>query len=358
MGRKKVLDFLTVVLFIGILLSFLLYVGMGTLIDAGTGRSPKGEVKSVADQFNLTFAEDQNIQSMIHFCDYRIFRHSNMQNLMIGKGNWIFRTCNPETGYDYLLDYVGGCPFSEKELSEIAARIAYTRNAYAEQGIEYILLIIPNSTTVYQKYLPGFLGKQSDRTRLAALTAYLSGTEETSFVNPAENMIHDSKTEFLYNNTEDSINAYGAFSLYNVLMTRLTAIPGNSTVRLKYEDIHFSVRMTEGKLVAKESGLETILENRTVSLTDDMADGYSVIRRNSRTIITQRNDSAVGASPVQIEFSKDWDRILMMPFFSNTFDTVIYQNHFSDDGVYEGETSPMAVIRILHESELQALLED
>ena len=39
MNRKKILDFITVTLFIGILLSFLLYVGIGVLFNNNSSRS-------------------------------------------------------------------------------------------------------------------------------------------------------------------------------------------------------------------------------------------------------------------------------------------------------------------------------
>lgn len=361
MNRKKILDFITVTLFIGILLSFLLYVGIGVLFNHnssnGTLQPPEDDNGSQA-LFNSVFYRDNSILSQVRFCDYRIFRHSSYTNILVGRHDWIFRTVTEDESYDYLLDHVGGNAFTEEELQTIAQRIAERRETYAAEGITYVLMVIPNSGTVHPEYLPGFLGAQSENARLPALTAYLAQNGETAWVNPADAMRRDAAREVLYNNTEDSINAYGAFSLYTALLPHLSSVPGVTDEVLKYEDIQFSVRMTEGKSVARAAGLQEVLKNRTVSLTSDITDDYTVTQKNGLTI-TNRKNSRSDTAPVWFEFSEDWDRILMTPFLSNAFDSVIYKTGITRDPLSYAGTGerPAAVVQILHESQLQTLLD-
>lgn len=348
MKRKKAIDFLTAVLFFGILLSFLAYAGIGTLLHAN-------EETESENRFREVFYGDGLIQSVGRYCDYRIFRHTNADHLLIGKENFIFSTYDEENGYDYLLDYVGGCAFTDAQMDRIAYSVAEERQRYAEVGTQYLVAVVPNSMTVCGEYVPDFLGKQSENTRLSVLSTRLAG--EDAFLDLRPIMREMMQSEMPYNNTEDSVNAYGAFSVYHSVMMRLNERSQEAHEEIRLEDIAFSVRMTEGREAAKRAGLENIVQNRTVSLTDAMPRAYRTLRLRQTCVGTSRVEGAVHPSScIVVEVSSEWDREQLMPFFSNSFDTVIYVPAGENVEEMARTYRPMAVIRILHEKELSNLL--
>ena len=248
MKRKQIIDFLTLVLFFGIILSLTIYVGIGALIGEMSDEN-RDEIN-----FSAYFYGDDNITSFIRYVDYKFFSNSGAENVLIGKDGWIFETVNESGEYNYLLDYVGGATFSDDELARIAERIESERAYYESVGVEYLVVVIPSSMAVCEDKVPAFLGDRSENTRLCALTRYLSG--QSAYIDPTESMKSDSLLESPYNNTEDSINAYGAYCIYNTVMTRISTKPGAPMIRLNYEDINFSVRMTDGKTAAARAKLE------------------------------------------------------------------------------------------------------
>ena len=169
MKRKQIIDFLIIVLFFGVLLSLTIYVGIGALIDL---RAEHGE--NEGELFSDSYYEDENLSYFIRYIDYKFFRHTSAENVLIGNDGWIFETVRAENGYNYLLDHIGGASFSEEELARIKNNIQEEREYYENVGIDYMVVIIPNSMSVCEDKLPRFLGARSENTRLAALSAYLS----------------------------------------------------------------------------------------------------------------------------------------------------------------------------------------
>jgi len=280
MKRKQIIDFLTIVLFFGVLLSLTIYVGIGALIDWRTEHK-----KEEGELFANSYYEDDNLNYFIRYIDYKFFGHTEANNVLVGNDGWIFETVNSENGYNYLLDHIGGSAFSEEALLRIKTNIEQEREYYQELGMDYMVVIIPNSMSVCEDKLPGFLGERSENARLEALSAYLS--DENSYVDPTEKLKELSEIEIPYNNTENSINAFGAYCIYSTVMDRI----GNDVESLRYEDIAFSVRMTDGKTAAINAGLENIVQNRTVSLTDEMTNGYEIEDRRWNCFTTRCKNS-------------------------------------------------------------------
>ncbi len=346
MKRKQIIDFLTIVLFFGVLLSLTVYVGVGAFIDSRADNE-----KSEREVFARTYYEDGNLKSFIRYIDYKFFKHTDANNILIGNDGWIFETVKSENGYNYLLDHIGGVTFSEEELSRIKTNIEEEREYYESMRMDYMVVIIPNSMTVCEDKLPSFLGARSENTRLSSLSKYLSG--ESAYIDPTVFLKEFSISETPYNNTEDSINAYGAYCIYSAVIDHI----GGDIERLKYEDIKFSVRMTDGKTAAVNAGLENTVQNRTVSLTDEMTNGYSIIERRWNCFTTNRRNNADETTPsLLIKFSDEWDRIQMMPLFSNTFDEVYYESGGINIISAVEKHLPDIVIRVIRESDLEELL--
>lgn len=355
MNSKKKIQFLTVVFFIGILLSITLYLGVDGLTSSP---GSAGESASVGMHgFDHTFYNDDLIDSFVKYCDYKIFRHIDNRNIIIGQSDWLFETTREDNGYDFVLDYVGGCPYSDAQMAQIAHTISLRRQACAERDAQYLLVIVPNSMTAVSEQLPAYMGNQSQNTRLKRLRSYLDERREPSVLDLSAVMATKSGEDVLYNNTEDSINAYGAFFIYDAVMSELSSKEQSMEARrLSVDSIQFFTHYTDGKSVARKAGLEQVISNRTVSLSENMADLYRFSEVTEHCVSTVLEENEANTERLVIECSAEWDKIQLMPYFSNTFETVVYENSIGDGVSALDYHNGTVLIQVIHESELDLLL--
>ena len=257
-----------------------------------------------------------------------------------------------------MLDYVGACPFSEDELDRLSNVIANRAESYENNGVQYVLVVIPDAMTVCSDKVPSYLGDRSESARLAQLTARLSGQGIDEFINATDAMTFGDGGMVAYNNTENSINAYGAYCIYNTVVSKFMADTGLEIERLKQNDVGFYTRLTDGKTVARNAGVHGIIKNSTVSLSDDMRKNYTVLPNVSGVLQTIRDDANENSTEysVIVECTNSWDRILLTPYFSNTFDRVLYRDRLTSDHYSVSGKDVDLVVQIIRESELASFL--
>ncbi len=344
--KSRNFHFLTVTVFMGILLTFLIYIGVGMLMDTGEGKI----------MFNERFSSDEDLGEAVRFVDYKVFGHIEGDNLIIGNDEWLFEVTDSENGYERLLDYVGGSPLTFEQLSLIKQNILRRQTDYENKGIRYMLVIVPDSINVCTDKVPSYLGQRSENARLDMLTSYLETTNVTSFVNPTKTMQSESLETPMYNNTENSLNAYGAYCIYNTVVARYLADTGREVNRIYREDTEFYTRLTDGMSIARSAGLERIISNKTVSLTENMPSHYRMINNEKNFFVTQHTGEGASAECVVIECADSWTMAQLMPYFSNTFSKVCYNKSImTHTGVSEHLGSTLTV-QIIRESELMTIL--
>ncbi len=349
MKSKKSLHFLTVTVFSGILLTFLIYVGIGTLMDTDVSFGVFG--------FNEMFSSDEAIGEAVRFVDYRIFGHIKGDNLIIGEDEFLFEATDSENGYERLLDYIGGSPLELEQMEQIEKNILQRQAEYEVSGTKYILLVVPDSMNVCADKVPSYLGERSADARLDALTAYLSGRNVAAFVNPTQKMRNESRDTTMYNNTENSLNAYGAYCIYNTVVARYLADTGREVDRLHREDTEFYTRLTDGMSVAQSVGLERIISNKTVSLTENMPSNYTMVYNDKDFSVTERIGVGESDECVVVECADSWTMAQLMPYFSNTFDRVCYSKSVTDNANVSEQYNSTLTVQIVRESELLSLLD-
>lgn len=351
MKRKKAINFLTVTLFIGILLTFTVYIGVGTLFDAD---ADEGDKKG----FNQMFYSENFLSDLVRYVDYKVFGHIDGEGYIIGEDDWVFEAVDSQNGYERLLDYVGACPFEEEELDRISNVIANRAELYENAGVQYVLVVIPDAMTVCTDKVPGYLGDRSESARLAQLTARLAGQGVDEFIDPTDAMRLGADGIVTYNNTENSINAYGAYCIYNTVVSKFMADTGLEVERLKRNDVDFYTRLTDGKTVARNAGVQGIIKNSTVSLSDNVTKNYTVLPSVGGAVQTRRDDAGENSTEysVVVECTNSWDRILLTPYFSNTFDNVMYRDRLASDYYSASSSGVDLVVQLIRESELRQLL--
>ena len=184
---------------------------------------------------------------------------------------------------------------------------------------------------------------------------YLAQLGETAFLDLTPALIAQKESGMMYNNTENSINAYGAYRIYDSVMDMMNIENMSGVDRMERDDFDFYTRLTDGRTIAKNAGIEMIVKNRTVSLSDNAPENYRVISSTVSTTLTNKANMDEGTRIV-VECTNSWDRIQLMPYFSNTFDTVIYHDSLSSDVQSILDLDVGLVIQIIRESELDRII--
>lgn len=348
MKRKKTVNFLTVTLFSGILLTFMVFVGIDTALVGGDEDDGKG--------FNDIFYTNEMITEFVGYFDYKVFGHIDKGDYIIGSDDWLFEVVDSQNGYERLLDYIGGDPLTDEEIVRFSDVVTQRAALYEKEGKNYMMIVIPDAINVCSDKVPRYLGEYSSNSRLSQITENFGSNGFDGFIDPSDVMKKNRENIALYNNTENSINAYGAYQIYDTVMDRLSADINTELDRIKRRQLDFYTRLTDGKTIAKNAGIETIVKNRTVSLSDNAPENYSIVDSKGDVIVTERTNIDVNNTLVVVECTNSWDRIQLMPYFSNTFDKVIYRDSLLSDPTAASDQGAMLVVQVIRESELETIL--
>lgn len=348
MKSKKTLNFLTVTLFAGILLTFMLFVGIDTVWGFGKEDDEKG--------FNERFHTNEMISEFVGYFDYKVFGHIDGGDYIIGEDDWLFEAVDSQNGYERLLDYIGGAPLADEELERFSNIVTKRALLYEKQGKNYMMIVIPDAMNVCDDKVPSYLGEYSSNSRLSQITRNFESSGFDGFVNPTDAMKSSEEDIAPYNNTENSINAYGAYLIYDALMDKLSSDGDAELERVERKQLDFYTRLTDGKIIAKNAGIESIVKNRTVSLSNNAPENYKIFTPSGNVTVTERTDIDAHNTLVVVECTNDWDRIQLMPYFSNTFDRVIYRDDLLSDPYAAADQGATLVVQVIRESELEEIL--
>lgn len=353
----------TIVIFIGILLSFaisfMFSAMMGTeklCTDYYDGKNHDDIVfPAFCDQLFLSESQRDFIISS----DYLIFDKLSTAEVMLGHDEFLFPVEDIEHDYNYIADYIGDYKAATNELEEYLLAITNITNAYKDMGINCYFVIIPNSQTVYSENMPDFFGDISPYTRLSMLSSYISRKNVSNYLDLSDALIAAKPYGELYNNTENSLNSRGAYFAY---METLTLFPGEvldtlTPIQLQYGDL--VAYSTEGKQLAKIADLSKVIKNRSVSLSSDFVQMYTILERQELVEMAfaklNYRDILPSRPIVQLQFSNEWDRIIMIDYFSNTFGTTAYTTTPEYSEKVLDATRASYVVLFFHENELEMI---
>ena len=220
------------------------------------------------------------------------------------------------------------------------------------------MAVIPNSMTVYQENLPTYFQREEGQSRLEQLTEYLKSKDDITLINLRDALLAAKSAGVLYNNTEDSLNSLGQYFVYQALYNALPEQVKAGTRLIPYDEVDLYTHYTPGKALAKAAGLSGIVSNETVSLSNTMEFNYLLQELYPGTEITyadHNEDELTAGQTILLEFSNEWDKIQLMPYFSSTFDDVVYKNTHDFHLLTMETAQPTLVIQFVHEYELNSL---
>ena len=354
--------------FIGILLTFSIVYLVNFLTERDSAIAPHcydgtaiAENDLFADLRRSVYQSKKKL-SFVNKYQYRLFGIVKSSAVIAGENDFLFELEDTENDYNYVKDYIGDHAFSTEEMSQILHRLRQTKSTYENRGAEYLLVIIPNSQTVYNECMPSYLGEIDEDTRLNVLNEYLFDHSFYNFVDLTDDLRTAKGDGLLYNNTENSLNSLGSYYVYQAVYKRFSPAVLANTKMLQRDDLNFYQHLMTGKSVAREAGLADVVENHTVSLSNRTKLDYRFIHNGGISSTTFKLPFYIPSynsnSPeLLLQFSSTWERLQFEPFFSNTFSKVTYQTDLSDDPAIFAGAAPKVVIQFIYENQLSQLLQ-
>ncbi len=359
------------VLFMGVLLSGAIYFGFSAAAGLTElcddyydgGKYDFGGPWRLDDIFFRSAA----LRSDIAKYEYVLFGRIRDEDIIVGRDGYLFDAFDTDYGYDYVRDYVGEFVVAEDEIDALAEAIRRRESAFEAYGIDYILAVIPNSQTVCGDKLPGFFGEISENSRLRRLSHRLAdgmqADDDTFFLDLTDPLKAARSAGQLYNNTENSLNALGAYFVYRAIYDALPRRYTSGHTLLTAEELDFFTHVTDGRELARQLGLEKLIYNKTVSLPSNATKKYTNFGYTGKIEVTcskiEYRDEIPLYPSVLLEFGNggEWDRILLSEYFSNTFGEVGYRSDQAFSKACITQFRPRVVIQFVHEYALSDLTE-
>lgn len=349
-------------LFIGLLLTFSIIYTVNATVEKNNlapqcydGTAIEGD-GFFADFIRAAF-QDSSTLSRINEYRYRLFGVVDHPNVIGGKEGFLFEIENEENGYNYIEDYTGKSTFSESESLAILRTLRARRAGYAQRGAQYFVVVLPNAQSVYDEYMPDYLGTISTATRLSALETFLLDNDFDHFLNATEVLDACRGEGLLYNNTENTLNSRGMYFIYRTVCDHISPTVMKNTDILEYEELDFYQHTTRGKQIAEKAELADVALNQTVSLSNTTKLNYHFVHKTGYVFTSQlQADSAKDSPSLLLQFGDDWECSQAEPFFSDTFGRVTYQIGYEDSTEIFGQADPDIVIQFIREDELSLLL--
>ena len=350
------------VMFLGMLLSFTIYVFITMLLGTDASFSEtywdSGNYQMPLSGYNDAYYKNREIQSVITQYDYLLFDKTESRNVLVGRNSFLFPVFKEDGNYNYLRDFLGEYSYGSEGLENIYNAMLLRKMAYANQGVEYVVAVIPNAQTVYSELMPAFIRGAKGESRLSLLTEYMRTKNDITFIDLTDALLAAKDAGVLYNNTENSLNSLGEYFVYQALYQALPEGVRAGTQMISFDEVDFYTHYTDGKALSKQAGLSSVVENRTISLSSSMEFNYQLQELFSGVEITSANhlgERGTAGQSILLEFSDDWNKIALMPYFSGTFDDVAYKSNHEFSKLAVDSVHPAVVIQFVTEDELGSL---
>ncbi|MHC4250989.1 MAG: alginate O-acetyltransferase AlgX-related protein [Planctomycetota bacterium] len=138
-------------------------------------------------------------------------------NVIFGREGWLFYAG------EGVLDYQRArSPFSSEELLKWQRVLEERRNWLASRGIRYLVVVAPNKHSIHPEFLPGWMNRVGDATRLEQLLAHMEACSDIDMLDLRGPVIDAKRDGMVYSRTDTHWNDRGAFAAYGAIVRRLS----------------------------------------------------------------------------------------------------------------------------------------
>lgn len=174
-----------------------------------------------------------------------------------GKEGWLFYGEEK-----FLEDYTKTDTFSPEQLVLWRQNLEWKHAWLKAQGIAYFFIVAPNKHTIYAEYLPEYIHKQVDRSRIDQLAEYVTTHNEVPFVDLRAVLLAAKSAARIYSKTDTHWNSVGAnISQYEIISALSSAT--STLIPQKLGDDAFTWKPTPGGDLANMLSMQDTLNELT-----------------------------------------------------------------------------------------------
>ena len=139
--------------------------------------------------------------------------------VLLGKEDWLFYK-STEDG-DPISDYQGINHYDEATMQAFADKLTNERNQFANYGIDFYILSIPNKSSVYPEYMPDTIERKDTTSRTDLLMKYLEENTDLNVVDAKPTLVKAKKKKPVYYKSDTHFNQIGAFVTVQALKDKI-----------------------------------------------------------------------------------------------------------------------------------------
>lgn len=146
----------------------------------------------------------------------RLLSFSPNTKVVVGRENWLYFAGEDEAIYNYKPK------LNETQLNLILDKLKKRRELFAEQGIRYFMVIVPDKQTLYPEYLPEQIRKLNENSEYDQISDYLNENSLDLNIDVKKALLKEKqKGHAVYYRTDSHWNDYGSFLAYQEILKKL-----------------------------------------------------------------------------------------------------------------------------------------
>lgn len=139
--------------------------------------------------------------------------------VLLGKEDWLFYK-STEDG-DPISDYQGINHYDVATMQAVADKLTNERNQFANYGIDFYILSIPNKSSVYPEYMPDTIERKDTTSKTDLLMKYLEENTDLNVVDAKPTLVKAKKKKPVYYKSDTHFNQIGAFVTVQALKDKI-----------------------------------------------------------------------------------------------------------------------------------------
>lgn len=288
---------------------------------------------------------------------YQLFNSSSKPELVaVGKESWLYSTSIENAG-----DFKNEKLYTAEELLIIKKNIEEMQAFHEPKGIHFFIMILPIKSSIYPEYLPSFIKKKSEISKLNQVVKFMNATSKVKIIDMTDELLAAKPHTQVYYKHDLHWNFEGGYLAYKKLMERMAVFnPDLAPLPLSHYKKLFRYKYNAD--LSTQLSLENYLPNEewyyepkdTFAFSQVAVPTYENTPVNQPTVRTQIKKSKLPKAVVY----RDSYFNLLVPFFSDKFSDCIYlwTNEMTNE-IIDKETPGYVVLEIT-EAAIDKLLED
>lgn len=281
------------------------------------------------DKYEEYFNDKMPFRSVLISLDkkmsYFVFNETTSDSVILGKDGWLFLA-------DTLADYQQYNLYTDEELEKIKNNVLNTKVYFDERGIEFVIFVGPNKSSVYGDYMPDRYKKNEGESRMEQVISYLRKNTDVAIFYPKDELL-DIRKKYpslnLYLKLDTHWNYMGGYFGTQSLLKYLGVDTADFS-QISYEEVNEPDFFWNGYDMANMLGLADVLNTDcNYNLT-----GYSgntvTYNGNVRQDVDTFNGVSISTSDSRdnrrVFFSRDSFGEAMTPYLSSAF-SYVYSPH-------------------------------